>query len=98
MIGDMNDQAPAKRATGTIAADASPALPSASMSYILARADAYDAIREDEKFAAWANRVGWRGAHGWVFPTLTCALVTPCDTYLTDARCVVACVRVIVRL
>ena len=58
MIGDMNDQAPAKRATGTIAADARPALPSASMSYILARADAYDAIREDEKFAAWANRVG----------------------------------------
>ena len=58
MIGDMNDQAPAKRATGTIAADARPALTSASMSYILARADAYDAIREDEKFAAWANRVG----------------------------------------
>lgn len=58
MIGDMNDQAPAKRATGTIAADAHPALPSASMSYILARADAYDAIREDDKFAAWADRVG----------------------------------------
>ena len=33
-------------------------LPSASLSYVLARADAYDAIREDEKFAAWANRVG----------------------------------------
>lgn len=58
MIGDMNDQAPAKRATGTIAVDARPALPSASMSYILARADAYDAIREDEKFAAWAESVG----------------------------------------
>lgn len=58
MIGDMNDQAPAKRATGTIAADARPALPSASMSYILARPDAYDVIREDDKFAAWANRVG----------------------------------------
>lgn len=58
MIGDMNDQAPAKRATGTIAVDARPALPSASMSYILARADAYDAIRADEKFAAWADRVG----------------------------------------
>lgn len=33
-------------------------LPSASMSYILARADAYDAIRADEKFAAWAESVG----------------------------------------
>ena len=33
-------------------------LPSASLSYVLARADAYDAIREDEKFAAWAERVG----------------------------------------
>lgn len=28
------------------------------MSYVLARADAYDAIRADEKFAAWADRVG----------------------------------------
>ena len=34
------------------------ALPSASMSYILARANAYDAIRADEKFTAWAYRVG----------------------------------------
>lgn len=34
------------------------ALPSESLSYILARADAYDAIRADEKFAAWAGRVG----------------------------------------
>ena len=33
-------------------------LPSASMSYILARANAYDAIREDERFAAWAEHVG----------------------------------------
>lgn len=33
-------------------------LPSAYMAYILARADAYDAIRADEKFAAWADRVG----------------------------------------
>ena len=33
-------------------------LPSASLSYMLARADAYDAIREDEKFAAWVARVG----------------------------------------
>jgi hypothetical protein len=28
------------------------------MSYVLARADAYDAISADEKFAAWADRVG----------------------------------------
>lgn len=28
------------------------------MSYILARADAYDTIRADEKFAAWADSVG----------------------------------------
>ena len=34
------------------------ALPSESLSYILARADAYDAIRVDDKFAAWAGRVG----------------------------------------
>lgn len=33
-------------------------LPSASMFYILARADSYDAIRADEKFAAWVDRVG----------------------------------------
>lgn len=34
------------------------ALPSASMSYVLSRANAYDAIRADEKFAAWAEGVG----------------------------------------
>ena len=34
------------------------ALPSASMSYILARANAYDAIRADEKFAVWAEMAG----------------------------------------
>ena len=46
-------------ATGADAqARGSAVLPSASMSYILARADAYDAIRADEKFAAWAERVG----------------------------------------
>lgn len=33
-------------------------LPSESLSYILARANAYDAIRADEKFTAWADRVG----------------------------------------
>lgn len=38
--------------------DARACLPSASMSYILARANAYDAILADEKFAAWAGRVG----------------------------------------
>lgn len=47
---------------GTIAASArvggSTLSPSASMSYVLARADAYDAIRADEAFAAWAENVG----------------------------------------
>lgn len=33
-------------------------LPSASLSYVLARAAAYDAIREDAAFNAWAERVG----------------------------------------
>ena len=33
-------------------------LPSTSLSYVLARADAYDTIRTDEKFAAWAESVG----------------------------------------
>lgn len=58
----MNDQASTKRSAGAIAASArvggSPLSPSASMSYVLARADAYDAIREDDKFAAWVDRVG----------------------------------------
>lgn len=58
----MNDQASTKRSAGTIAASArvggSPLSPSASMSYVLARADAYDAIRADDKFAAWADMVG----------------------------------------
>lgn len=47
---------------GTIAASArvggSTLSPSASMSYVLARADAYDAIRADEKFAAWSGMAG----------------------------------------
>ena len=34
------------------------ALPSASMSYVLSRANAYDVVRADEKFAAWAEGVG----------------------------------------
>ena len=34
------------------------ALPSASLSYVLARADAYDAIREDAAFVRWVDRVG----------------------------------------
>lgn len=54
MLVAMSREEKAARATGC----ARPALPSASMSYILARADAYDAIRADEKFAAWAGRVG----------------------------------------
>lgn len=58
----MNDQESTRRSAGTIAASArvggSPLSLSASMSYVLARADAYDAIRADEKFAAWAESVG----------------------------------------
>lgn len=58
----MNDQASTRRSAGTIAASArvggSTLSPSASMSYVLARADAYDAIRADEAFAAWAKNVG----------------------------------------
>lgn len=54
MLVAMSREEKVARATGC----ARPALPSASMSYILARAAAYDAIRVDEKFAAWAERVG----------------------------------------
>ena len=60
-IGAMSEQVIARHADAT-GADAqtrgSAALPSASLSYILARADAYDTIRTDEKFAAWADSVG----------------------------------------
>lgn len=56
MIGVMSRENEAN-ANGTLEG-ARPALPSASMSYMLARADAYDAIRADEAFAAWADRVG----------------------------------------
>ena len=41
-----------------VLADECAGLPSASMSYVLARADAYDAIRADEKFAAWSDMAG----------------------------------------
>ena len=41
-----------------VLADECAGLPSASMSYVLARADAYDAIRADEKFAAWSGMAG----------------------------------------
>ena len=54
MFDAMSREEKAARATGRT----HPALPSSSMSYILARADAYDAIRADEKFSAWAGRVG----------------------------------------
>lgn len=54
MLVAMSREEKAARATGR----ARPALLSASMSYILARADAYDAIRADEKLAAWAESVG----------------------------------------
>ena len=56
MIGVMSRENEAN-ANGTLEG-ARPALPSASMSYMLARAAAYDAIRTDEKFSAWAERVG----------------------------------------
>lgn len=62
MIGTMNDHVSTRRSAGTIAAsarvDGSTLSPSTSIPYVLARADAYDAIRADEKFAAWAERVG----------------------------------------
>lgn len=56
MIGAMSCENEAN-ANGTLKG-ARPVLPSASVSYVLARAAAYDAIRTDEKFAAWAGRVG----------------------------------------
>lgn len=56
MIGAMSCENEAN-ANGTLKG-ARLVLPSASMSYVLARADSYDAIREDEKFAAWVARVG----------------------------------------
>lgn len=54
MLVAMSREEKAARATGR----ARPALLSASMSYILARADAYDAIREDASFNAWVDMVG----------------------------------------
>lgn len=57
----MSEQAVARHvdATGVDAqARGSAVLPSASLSYLLSRADAYDAIREDAAFNAWAERVG----------------------------------------
>ena len=54
MIGVMSCEEKDERALDGVRA----VFPSASMSYVLARADAYDAIRADEKFAAWVDRVG----------------------------------------
>lgn len=58
----MSEQANAQYAGGVIKSCAqamgAAVLPSASLSYVLARAAAYDAIRADEKFAAWADSVG----------------------------------------
>ena len=57
----MSEQVIARHADAT-GADAqtrgSAVLPSASLSYVLARADAYDTIRTDEKFAAGAESAG----------------------------------------
>jgi hypothetical protein len=54
MIGVMS----CEEKDGRVIDDGRAGLPSESLSYILARADAYDAIRADEKFAAWADSVG----------------------------------------
>ena len=54
MIGVMSCEEKAARALDGVRA----VFPSASMSYILARADAYDAIREDASFNAWVDMVG----------------------------------------
>lgn len=50
----MSREEKAARATGC----ARPALPSESLSYILARASAYDTLRNDSTFNKWAERVG----------------------------------------
>ena len=54
MIGAMSRE----EKDGRVIDDGRAGLPSASLSYILARADAYDTTRTDEKFAAWADSVG----------------------------------------
>ena len=54
MIGVMSCEEKDERALDGVRA----VFPSASMSYVLARADSYDAIRADEKFNAWAESVG----------------------------------------
>lgn len=54
MIGVMSREEKAARATGC----ARPDLPSKSLSYILARASAYDTLRNDSTFNKWAERVG----------------------------------------
>ena len=54
MIGVMS----CEEKDGRVIDDGRAGLPSESLSYILARADAYDAIREDAAFNAWADRVG----------------------------------------
>lgn len=56
MIGAMSCENEAN-ANGTLKG-ARLVLPSMSLSYILARANAYGAIRADERFAAWSDRVG----------------------------------------
>jgi hypothetical protein len=54
MIGVMS----CEEKDGRVIDDGRAGLPSESLSYILARAAAYDAIREDAAFNAWAERVG----------------------------------------
>lgn len=54
MIGAMSREVKDAR----VLDDGRAGLPSASLSYVLARAAAYDTIRTDEKFNAWADSVG----------------------------------------
>ena len=54
MIGVMSREEKAARATGC----ARPALPSESLSYILARASAYDTLRNDSTFNKWSGMAG----------------------------------------
>lgn len=59
-LATMSREEKATRTTGR----ARPALPPTSTPYILARADAYDATRADEKSTAWADRVDGACLHG----------------------------------
>lgn len=59
-IGAMNEQEIARHEVAANGArvDTGVSLPSASLSYVLARASAYDTLRNDSTFSKWAERVG----------------------------------------